>query len=64
LGWLAIQVNPLAINSQVLNVLTENKRTITLIESPQFGTVAYIAIGATLVGSIIFTCKEGDMLKR
>jgi len=57
-------VNPLAINSQVLNVLTENKRTITLIESPQFGTVAYIAIGATLVGSIIFTCKEGDMLKR
>jgi phosphatidylserine decarboxylase len=57
-------VNPLAINSQVLNVFTENKRTITLIDSPQFGTVAYIAIGATLVGSIIHTCDEGDTLKR
>ncbi len=58
------QVNPLAINSPSLNVFTENARVITMIDSPEFGPVAYIAIGATLVGSIILTCHEGDVLKR
>ena len=39
-------------------ILQENKRIVTLIESPQFGSVAFIEIGATNVGSIVQTYKS------
>ena len=56
-------VNPIAINKNV-NVLAENKRVVTTIYSKQFGTVAYVTIGATLVGSIILTTEEGQIVRK
>lgn len=50
-------VNPLALKKNFL-ILQENKRMVTLIESPQFGSVAFIEIGATNVGSIVQTYKS------
>ena len=49
-GWL-YSVNPVALRRN-LHYLVENKREVTLIESPAFGTVAMIEVGATNVGSI------------
>lgn len=45
-------VNPIALRRRV-RYLVQNKRFITLIESPQFGTVAMVEVGATNVGSIV-----------
>lgn len=50
-GWL-YSVSPVALRRNV-RYLVENKRVVTLIESPQFGTVAMIEVGATNVGSIV-----------
>ena len=50
-GWL-YSVSPVALRRNV-GYLVENKRVVTLIESPVFGTVAMIEVGATNVGSII-----------
>jgi phosphatidylserine decarboxylase len=44
-------VSPIALR-QNLACLWENKRMVTLVESPVFGTVAVCEIGATMVGSI------------
>ena len=44
-------VNPIALRKNI-RYLTENKRSITLIDSPLFGMVAMVEIGATAVGSI------------
>lgn len=52
-------VNPIAVNSTFANVFTQNKRAVVIIDSPQFGEVAFIAIGATMVGSINFTAEVG-----
>ena len=49
-GWL-YSVSPVALRRN-LRYLVENKRVITLIESPAFGTVAMIEVGATNVGAI------------
>jgi phosphatidylserine decarboxylase len=49
-GWL-YSVNPVALRRR-LRYLVENKRVVTLVESPQFGTVAMVEVGATNVGSI------------
>lgn len=54
-------VNPMAIR-QRLDVFTENARTVAILESPVFGKVAYVAIGAMMVGSIEMTCESGDKL--
>jgi len=56
-------VNPVAINEDV-DVYTENKRMLAVIETPEFGEVLYIAVGATLVGSISFTREVGEEVKR
>lgn len=56
-------VNPVAINNSI-NVYGENKRVLTQIFSPQFGPVMYVTIGATIVGSIVLTTREGDHVKR
>jgi phosphatidylserine decarboxylase len=49
-GWL-YSVSPVALRRR-LRYLVENKREVTLIESPVFGTVAVVEVGATNVGSI------------
>ncbi|KAM7258939.1 hypothetical protein ACFE04_014680 [Oxalis oulophora] len=57
-------VNPIAVNSKYCNVFTENKRVVSIISTAEFGKVAFVAIGATMVGSITFTKKEGDVVKK
>ncbi|XVE93074.1 hypothetical protein REPUB_Repub01dG0158800 [Reevesia pubescens] len=57
-------VNPIAVNSKYCNVFTENKRVVSIISTAEFGKVAFIAIGATMVGSINFVKKEGDIVKK
>jgi phosphatidylserine decarboxylase len=52
-------VNPIALKENI-NIFSENKRTITEIESDQFGKVLYIDVGATSVGSIIQTYKPNQ----
>lgn len=56
-GWL-YSVSPVALRRN-LAYLWENKRMVTLVESPVFGTVAVVEIGATMVGSIIQTFSTG-----
>ncbi len=55
-------VSPIALR-QNLAYLWENKRMITLVESPVFGRVAIIEIGATMVGSIVQTFLPGRAVK-
>ncbi|WVZ67337.1 hypothetical protein U9M48_016428 [Paspalum notatum var. saurae] len=57
-------VNPIAVNSKYCNVFTENKRVISIISTPEFGKVAFVAIGATMVGSITFLKNEGDYVEK
>ena len=56
-GWL-YSVSPLALR-QSLGLLVQNKRMLTLIESPVFGTVAMMEVGATNVGTIRQTYVPG-----
>ena len=49
-GWL-YSVNPVAIKKN-LDIFTQNKRTLCTIQSPLFGPVLYLEVGATCVGSI------------
>jgi len=56
-------VNPIAINANV-DVYTENKRVRCVISTPDFGDIIYIAIGATMVGSVNFTKKVGESFKK
>jgi phosphatidylserine decarboxylase len=49
-GWL-YSVSPVALRRNI-RYLVANKRVLTLVESPVFGTVAMIEVGATNVGSI------------
>ncbi len=56
-GWL-YSVSPVALR-QNLAYLWENKRMVTLVDSPVFGRVAVCEIGATMVGSIFQTFTPG-----
>ncbi|KAI8821406.1 phosphatidylserine decarboxylase-domain-containing protein [Fimicolochytrium jonesii] len=56
-------VNPMAIRTTV-DVYTENVRAVTYLDSPEFGKLAYVSIGAMMVGSIVLTSKEGTQVKR
>ena len=56
-GWL-YSVSPIALRRN-LAYLWENKRAVTLVESPVFGRVAVCEIGATMVGSILQTYVTG-----
>jgi len=49
-GWL-YSVSPVALRRNI-NYLVQNKRVVTRIESPQFGPVLMLEVGATNVGSI------------
>jgi phosphatidylserine decarboxylase len=46
-------VNPIAVNK--VDVFTENQRTVSIFDSLEFGKVAFVCVGATLVGSIVHT---------
>ncbi len=61
-GWL-YSVSPLALRRR-LKYLLENKRVVTLIESPQFGTVAMVEVGATNVGSIQQSFVPGRVVEK
>ncbi len=56
-GWL-YSVSPVALRRN-LRYLIANKREVTVIESPQFGKVAMVEVGATNVGSIRETFTAG-----
>jgi phosphatidylserine decarboxylase len=51
-------VSPIALRRNIL-YLVRNKRFVTLIEAPDFGTVAMIEVGATNVGSIVQSFLPG-----
>ena len=49
-------VNPIAIN-QKIDVYGNNARLVTSIETKEFGKVLFVAVGATMVGSINMTVE-------
>lgn len=55
-------VNPIAVNAT--DIFTVNKRVVCLIDSPQFGHVAFVCIGATMVGSIVITAPTGEFFNK
>ena len=55
-------VSPLALRRD-LGIFWENKRSQTLIKSPQFGQVLVVEIGATCVGSMHSTYEAGEVAK-
>jgi phosphatidylserine decarboxylase len=57
-GWL-YSVSPIALRRNI-RYLVMNKRVVTLIDTPEFGNIAMIEVGATNVGSILqtFTPKQ------
>ncbi|KAI0245970.1 phosphatidylserine decarboxylase-domain-containing protein [Lactifluus subvellereus] len=56
-------VNPQAVRT-TLDVYGENVRKIVPIDSPQFGRVMAVCVGAMMVGSIKTTVSEGDFVRR
>ncbi|KAF5374521.1 hypothetical protein D9615_009031 [Tricholomella constricta] len=56
-------VNPQAVRSS-LDVYGENVRKIVPIDSPQFGRVMAVCVGAMMVGSIKTTVQEGEEVLR
>jgi phosphatidylserine decarboxylase len=56
-------VNPLALKKNT-NILAENKRMITRLETPSFGTVLFIEVGATYVGTIHQTFTPNTFQKK
>jgi phosphatidylserine decarboxylase len=52
-------VNPMALKRNI-HYLTENKRMITKVQTKNFGTILYIEVGATYVGSIHQTFMAGE----
>lgn len=63
-----IKGNYLSVQPEIVrsthNVLTENKRTVTYLQTKAFGPVAMILIGATCVGSIVITAKANKNVKK
>ena len=55
-------VSPLALRKN-LAILWENRRVRTLVESPEFGRVLIVEIGATCVGRIEQTFETGPVSK-
>lgn len=55
-------VNPIALRRN-LTYLWQNRRTLTTIDTPQFGRVLMLEIGATNVGSIRQTYQPGPVAK-
>ena len=45
-------MNPIAVQNPQIDVLTENCRSVSLLQHASLGYVAFVAVGATLVGSV------------
>lgn len=58
LNGLLHSVNPIAVKQNIA-VFSENKRTLTRLASEAFGTLLFIEVGATNVGTIMQTYKPG-----
>jgi len=56
-------VNPIALKKRI-EILSENKRMITELKTKQFGSILYIEVGATYVGSILQTYTPGREYKK
>lgn len=56
-------VNPMAVRSN-LDVFGENARTVFPIQSPVFGKVMIVMVGAMMVGSCITTAQPGSFVRR
>ena len=56
-------VSPVALRKNI-SILSQNKRVITEIETERFGTLLYIEIGATCVGSIHQTFTLGQPVRK
>ena len=56
-------VNPMAIRERI-DVFTDNIRTVAILNSDIFGKIAYVCVGAMMVGSVVLTVKPGQELKR
>ena len=56
-------VNPIAL-SRNLGILSENKRMITEVKTSHFGTLLYIEVGATFVGTIHQTYQPNHQYKK
>ena len=61
-GWL-YSVSPVALRRNI-RYLVENKRELTLIDAPAFGTVAMLEVGATNVGSILQSFTAGRPVEK
>ena len=55
------QVDPVALRSRV-NILTSNARDYVVIDSPEFGEVLFVAIGATNVGTVEYATHPSSSL--
>ena len=58
-GWL-YSVNPVAVKRDI-HIFSQNKRTICLLQTQEFGQVVYMEIGATNVGSIHQTYQPNTL---
>ena len=61
--WRGVVVQPQAIRT-ALDVYGENVRRIVPLDSPQFGRVMAVCVGAMMVGSIKTTVAEGESVRR
>ena len=61
-GWL-FSVNPIAIKDNPW-IYLKNRRVVTLLETKQFGQVAFLEIGATACGSIHQTYEPGKLYRK
>ncbi|KAM0789751.1 hypothetical protein ACM66B_006606 [Microbotryomycetes sp. NB124-2] len=60
-----LTVNPIVVNNRHFDVLTSNKRIVTYLQRARDKqTLAFVQIGAMLVGSVRQTVQEGDKVKR
>ncbi|KAH9925857.1 phosphatidylserine decarboxylase-domain-containing protein [Epithele typhae] len=58
-------VNPMAVNESCFDVFTENRRSVMYMTHKQSSApVAIVAIGAMLVGSIVWTVTKGSVVNR
>jgi phosphatidylserine decarboxylase len=62
-GHSLYSVNPIGVRGPI-DVYCENKRKSVVIESELFGKMMYIAIGATLVGSVVLTSEEDSVVNK
>ena len=56
-------VNPIALSKNI-DILSQNKRILTQIKSDTFGSVLFLQVGATNVGSILHTYKPNEFYEK